>query len=72
MVPLTYAMTYACVKGDGTLYTKLMNEVLKAPDRDPQLRLQNAIAKHRAAVWMGRKRVKDTCGFNPDGAVASQ
>jgi hypothetical protein len=72
MVPLTYAMTYACVKGDGPLYTKLMNEVLKAPDGDPQLRLQNAIAKHRAAVWMGRKRVKDTCGFNPDGPVASK
>jgi hypothetical protein len=71
VVPLTYAMTYACVKGDGPLYKKLMNEVLDAPDVDPALRLQNAIAKRRAARWLGRKRVMDTCGFDPDATAVS-
>ncbi|HSY38250.1 MAG TPA: TRAP transporter TatT component family protein [Polyangia bacterium] len=72
VVPLTYAMTYACVKGDGALYKKLMTEILDAPDVDPDLRLQNAIAKRRAARWLGRKRVMDTCGFDPDAAVSSK
>jgi hypothetical protein len=72
MVPLTYALSYACVKGDSALYKQLIDKVLEAPDLDPQLRLQNAIAKRRAARWLGRKRVKDTCGFDPDATVSSK
>jgi hypothetical protein len=71
MVPLTYATTYACVKGDSVLYKQLMTKILEAPDDDPKLRLQNAIAKRRAARWLGRKRVKDVCGFDPGPAVSS-
>jgi hypothetical protein len=70
VVQLAYATTYACVKGDAPLYKKLMNEIVDAPDTDPALRLQNAIAKRRAARWLGRKRVMDTCGFDPDAAAA--
>jgi hypothetical protein len=72
MVPLTYALRYACVKGDSVLYKQLINKVLETPDIDPQLSLQNAIARRRAARWLGRKRVKDECGFDPGAADSSK
>jgi hypothetical protein len=72
MVPLTYAVRYACVIGDGALYKQLIDKVLTAPDVDPQLRLQNAIAKRRAARWLGRRRVKDACGFDPEATGPSK
>jgi hypothetical protein len=72
MVPLTYALHYACVKGDRALYKELITEVLESPDVDPQLRLHNAIARRRAARWLGRKRVKDECGFDPDATASTK
>jgi hypothetical protein len=64
MVPFTYAAKYACVKGDGALYQKMLDAVLMPPDPDPYERLTNAIAKRRARRWLGKKRAKDACGID--------
>jgi len=71
LVPLNYATKYACVKGDGVLYQDMLNRVLVAPDPDPQQRLENAIAKRRAKRWLGKRRVKDQCGFELVASAAS-
>jgi hypothetical protein len=73
MVPLNYAVKYACVKGDGPLYQQMLDKVLQPQDPDPYQRLTNAIAKRRAKRWLGRKRAKDACGIDlattPHGAT---
>ena len=48
---------------DKELYEKLLNEVLSAEDPDPNLRLQNAIAKRRARRALTRPAMED-CGFD--------
>lgn len=63
MVQLTYAQTYACVKGDLGLYEKLLNEVLASQDPDPEQRLSNTLAKRRAKRFLGRSRMME-CGFD--------
>jgi TRAP transporter TatT component family protein len=70
VVELTYATTYACVRGDGALYQDMLGRVLQAPDPDPRQRLTNAIAKRRARRWLGKKRVKDQCGIDLAAAPA--
>ncbi len=55
---------YACVKSDQALYEKVLNEVLAAEDPDPNLRLQNAIAKRRAKRALSKAAMED-CGFSP-------
>jgi hypothetical protein len=52
MVQVNYARTYWCAKGDKKMYETLLQEVLDAPDPDPQQRLTNAIAKRRAKRYM--------------------
>jgi hypothetical protein len=64
LVPLAYATTYACVKGDATLYQEMLNKVLGAADPDPYIRLENALAKRRAKRWAAKKRAKEYCGFD--------
>jgi hypothetical protein len=65
VVPLVYATKYACVRGDAPLYKSLLDQVIAADDPDPRHGLQNAIAKRRAARWLGRRRVRNECGFDP-------
>jgi hypothetical protein len=65
IVPLTYATKYACVRGDRALYKKLLDQVLTTQDPDPRHGLQNVIARRRAARWLGRKRARNECGFDP-------
>jgi TRAP transporter T-component len=65
LVPLTYATKYACVRGDRALYKHLLDQVLTAEDPDPRHGLQNAIAKRRAVRWLGRRRARNECGFDP-------
>jgi tetratricopeptide (TPR) repeat protein len=74
MIQFTYASTYACVKGDSVLYQALLNKILQAVDPDPEQRLANTIAKRRAKRWLGKRRVKDKCGFDVagPGAVAGK
>jgi hypothetical protein len=69
IVPFNYATKYACMKGDGVLYQDMLNRVLVAPDPDPHQRLVNAIAKRRAKRWLGKKRVKDSCGIDLTAAA---
>ena len=60
-VQMNYAK-YACVKGDQALYEKMVNEVLSAEDPEPNLRLQNTIAKRRAKRALSKQAMED-CGF---------
>jgi hypothetical protein len=53
---------YACVKADQALYEKMLNEILAADDPDPNLRLQNAVAKRRAKRGLSKAAMED-CGF---------
>jgi hypothetical protein len=74
LVPLAYATTYACVKGDSALYQEMLNKVLSAQDPDPYIRLENAIAKRRAKRWAAKRRAKENCGIDigaPPPAAAS-
>jgi hypothetical protein len=64
MVPLTYATTYACVKGDAALYQQMLDRVLNGGDPDPYIRLENALARRRAKRWASKKRAKEMCGFD--------
>ena len=65
---LNYAK-YACVKSDQALYEKVLNEILAAEDPDPNLRLQNAIAKRRAKRALSKPAMED-CGFEVPSAPA--
>jgi len=60
-IQLNYAK-YACAKADQALYEKMINEVLETQDPDPQLRLQNTIAKRRARRALTKAAMED-CGF---------
>lgn len=64
MVQLGYATRLACVKADGKAYTKLLEEVVKAPDEEPDLRLTNALARRRAHRWLGEKRMFEFCSID--------
>jgi len=76
LIPLAYATTYACVKGDSALYNDMLNRVLAAQDPDPYQRLENALAKRKAKRWMGKRRAKDSCGVDasiaPPAATAAK
>jgi hypothetical protein len=61
-VLLNYAK-YACMKSDQPLYEKTLNEILAAEDHEPNLRLENAIAKRRARRALGKQAMED-CGFS--------
>ena len=60
-VQLTYAQ-FACTIADKKLYDSLVDEILAADDPDPKQRLNNAIAKRRAARMKSPKKMQD-CGF---------
>ena len=69
-VQLNYSR-YACAKADQTLYEKMLNEVMTAEDPDPNLRLQNTIAKRRAQRALTKAAMED-CGFrSPPAAPAA-
>ena len=61
-VQLNYATSYACIKGDRTLYETLLNEVLAATDPDPSSAC-NLLAKRRARRALGKQHMID-CGFD--------
>jgi hypothetical protein len=65
-IHLNYAK-YACAKNDQGLYEKMLNEVITVEDPDPNLRLQNTVAKRRARRGLTKAGMED-CGFHP-GAV---
>ncbi len=71
LVPFYYAVRYACAKGDATLYKSLLNTVLAAQDPEPDVRLENAIAKRGAKRWLGKHRAKDQCGIDLGGTASN-
>lgn len=53
---------YACVKSDRALYEKMLRYVVEAGDVDPNLRLQNTIAKRRAVRGLSKEAMEE-CAF---------
>lgn len=60
-VHLNYAK-YACMRNDQALYEKMLSEILAVDDPDPNLRLQNTVAKRRAKRALSKAAMED-CGF---------
>ena len=56
------ARAYYCNVGDKENYEKTLREIVEADDLLPEQRLQNTIAKRRAARYLSEKR-KENCGF---------
>jgi hypothetical protein len=71
LIPYTYAIRYACAKGDAALYQSMLSKVVDAKDPDPDVRLQNAVAKRAARRWLGKHRAKDQCGIDLGGTASS-
>jgi hypothetical protein len=69
-VMLNYAK-YACAKADQPLYEKTLNEILAAEDTEPNLRLENAIAKRRAKRGLGKMAMEE-CGFSVESKPKSR
>lgn len=61
-VQLMYAQNFACQAHDAALYKSLLNEVVSAGDVLPEQRLENTIARRKAARYLGKPRLK-RCGF---------
>lgn len=62
MTKFQLAKSYYCQKGDKENYEKTLQEIVDAGDILPEQRLQNTIAKRRAARYLSDKR-KEQCGF---------
>lgn len=60
---LLYAETYACSAHDRTLYDRLLREIGGADDPLPEQRLENTVAKRRAARYLGKAWLS-RCGFS--------
>ncbi len=56
------ARAYYCNAGDAENYEKTLREIVAADDLLPEQRLQNTIAKRRAARYLSDTR-KENCGF---------
>lgn len=61
-VQVMYAQNYACQKHDQALYRSLLGEVLTAGEVLPEQRLENLIARRKAARYLKTPRLK-RCGF---------
>lgn len=61
-VQLMYAQSWACQTHDAAAYKALLEEVLAAGDVLPEQRLENTIARRKAARYLGPARLK-RCGF---------
>jgi hypothetical protein len=62
-VQLMYAQNHACQSHDATAYKALLNEVVSAGDVLPEQRLENTVARRKAARYLGQARLK-RCGFS--------
>lgn len=61
-VQLMYAQSWACQAHDAAAYKALLEEVLNAGDVLPEQRLENTVARRKAARYLGPARLK-RCGF---------
>ncbi len=71
LIPYSYAVRYACAKGDAVLYQSMLNKVVQSQDPDPDVRMPNAVAKRAAKRWLGKHRAKDQCGIDLGGSTSS-
>ncbi|MCU0700511.1 MAG: TRAP transporter TatT component family protein [Myxococcaceae bacterium] len=62
-VQLLYAQNWACNAHDQATYETLLKEVLAAGDVLPAQRLENTVAKKKAARYLGPARLQ-RCGFS--------
>jgi hypothetical protein len=63
LVHFNYATKYACSRADGAMYSQLLQEILASEDETPSYRLTNAIARRKAARWLGTDRMFQMCGI---------
>jgi len=61
-VHLNYAQ-YACVTNNQSLYESMLQKAVSASDVDPELRLQNAVARRRAVRALSKPAMEE-CGFH--------
>jgi hypothetical protein len=54
MMQFQYARTYAVSTQNRELFTKLLNEIIDAPDQGPAVRLSNKVARVRAKFYLDR------------------
>jgi len=58
-----HASVYHCRQGNQTEFKALLNEVLKASDPEPTVRLENASAQRRAQRWLLSRALSSSCAF---------
>lgn len=65
-----HASAYHCRQGNLTEFEALLQEVLRTPDPEPRVRLENAVAKRRAQRWALSRPLAHSCAFaaEPDRA----
>jgi tetratricopeptide (TPR) repeat protein len=54
LILLSYAKTYAVAKQDRELFTKLLREIIDAPDQGDDIRMNNKVARYRAKRYLRR------------------
>jgi hypothetical protein len=54
LILLGFAKTYAVAKQDRELFSKLLNEILTAPDQGDDIRMNNVVAQVRAKRYLKR------------------
>ncbi len=64
LVQVLYAQSWACRAHDEKAYRALLGEVLEAGDVLPAQRLENTVARRKAARFLGAPRLA-RCGFTP-------
>lgn len=65
-----HASAHHCRQGNLAEFKALLNEVLRTPDPEPTVRLENAVAKRRAQRWTLSRPLMGSCAFaaEPDRA----
>ncbi|HEY6726089.1 MAG TPA: TRAP transporter TatT component family protein [Polyangiaceae bacterium] len=61
-----HASAYHCRQGNLAEFKALLHEVLRAPDPEPSLRLENVVAKRRAQRWTLSRPLVNSCTFTAE------
>ncbi len=65
LIQLSHATSYHCLRSDREAFQNLLEEILRANDPEPTVRLENASAKRRARRWSIPSPLWSRCGFAP-------
>jgi TRAP transporter T-component len=63
LTPLRAAVSLHCREHDRSAFESELNEILKANDPAPEVRLHNIVAKRRASRWLVDEVLAKRCGF---------